>query len=594
MNIIVEKFLVIGGMFLLLSNIEMVYGATSVSQQGITWTFDGDYESGQFVNGDYWVKGPVTITSLTPSFSEGRNGWEVNPVSNPLQQGFDSRIAAYDAGLVPSLPYTASPGDSIVKSISGPGTVQIKTVAVLTVAGETPPADAFRPPYIGDDKPYFLYSDLNLNILPSYPAVSTSPGFDWVADKWSMVQFDHIGGLNRGGGVAGRASRATDNFQIMDGYGATIGHDIGKAAVVLLEEGTLERKKGAIVGFIQYGIDLHYMVLSGQRWPSGDGHETGRKIPIMFAAALFDHEGMKETANMGFYEHDVGIHPGKNGPVYGFGSAEQSYWSTGGAKSAGDPYGFIDGGSPPTYMSNDEGAPVNYQCKTLPAWMFQALAMHMMPELQEVFFNKDFLDYCDRNWDVGIWTQPDPCAPISQGGGSSGNGQCVLDPDLIPGSTFESFNCQPGAECGRAPRKHGSRGCYAYTAQLRYLIAAWPAYRNSESPTCEENGNYCCNHNCNSPASGTCTIGICCTSQGNCVVDSTCGDGTCNPDEDCSSCEYDCGACPIDCVHSADKEPCDGCVDTNELSAYITMWKSGSVEMAELMSAIEVWKVGCS
>jgi len=532
-----------------------VHAATSVSQHGITWTFSGDHQVGQFVSGDYWVIGPVTITSITPSFSGGRNGWEVNPVSNPLQQGFDSRIMAYNAGLVPSLPYSASPGDSIVKTISGPGTgtVQIKTAAVLTVVGETPQADAFRPPYVGDDKPYFLYSDLNLNLIPSYPAVSASPGFGWVADKWNMIQFDHIGGPNRGGGVAGRASRATDNFQIMDGYGATIGHDIGKAGVVLLEEGTVEGKKGAIVGFIQYGIDLHYMVLSGQRWPSGDGHETGRKIPIMFAAALFDHEGMKETANMEFYEHDAGIHPGKNGPVFGFGSEESSYWSTGGAKSAGDPYGFIDGGSPPNYMSNDEGAPVNYQCKTLSAWMFQALAMQMMPELQEVFFNQDFLDYCDRNWDVGIWTQPDPCAPPSQGGGDAGNGRCVLDPDLTPGSTFESFSCQPGAECGRAPRKQGSRGCYAYTAQVRYLTAAYPAYRSASSQTCAEQSYYCCpsGMTCSALRSGSGCVGSCCASSSDCVSVPTCSTlgGTCCPSgQTCSGTHETASDCDICCI----------------------------------------------
>jgi hypothetical protein len=31
---------------------------SSIEQYGITWTFDKEYQCGQFVNGDYWVLGP--------------------------------------------------------------------------------------------------------------------------------------------------------------------------------------------------------------------------------------------------------------------------------------------------------------------------------------------------------------------------------------------------------------------------------------------------------------------------------------------------------------------------------------------------------
>jgi len=34
----------------------------------------------------------------------------------------------------------------------------------------------------------------------------------------------------------------------------------------------------------------------------------------------------------------------------------------------------------------------------------------------------------------------------------------------------------------------------------------------------------------------------------------------------------------------------DGIIDTAELSDYIEQWKSGSVEMGELMTAINIWK----
>jgi len=34
--------------------------------QNITWTFDSEKEIGRFVNGDFWVLGPVTITNISP------------------------------------------------------------------------------------------------------------------------------------------------------------------------------------------------------------------------------------------------------------------------------------------------------------------------------------------------------------------------------------------------------------------------------------------------------------------------------------------------------------------------------------------------
>ncbi|NJL71890.1 MAG: hypothetical protein HC888_09930, partial [Candidatus Competibacteraceae bacterium] len=38
----------------------------SISQYGITWTFDKEYPTGQFITGDPWVVGPVTVVSVSP------------------------------------------------------------------------------------------------------------------------------------------------------------------------------------------------------------------------------------------------------------------------------------------------------------------------------------------------------------------------------------------------------------------------------------------------------------------------------------------------------------------------------------------------
>ena len=44
-----------------------------VSQFGITWTFDKKVPVGQFVNGDYYVVGPVTVVKIDPAPANGRN-----------------------------------------------------------------------------------------------------------------------------------------------------------------------------------------------------------------------------------------------------------------------------------------------------------------------------------------------------------------------------------------------------------------------------------------------------------------------------------------------------------------------------------------
>src|SRR4051812_11512566 len=46
---------------------------TQVTQDGITWTFSQPQRVGRFVNGDYYVVGPVTVTDIQP-LSTSANG----------------------------------------------------------------------------------------------------------------------------------------------------------------------------------------------------------------------------------------------------------------------------------------------------------------------------------------------------------------------------------------------------------------------------------------------------------------------------------------------------------------------------------------
>ena len=123
--------------------------------------------------------GPVTITQITPVPAPGRHGSVVNPPAGK-RQGYDDRIAGYDGPLRAALPLTLRPGQSLVSTASveqigqrTPDTVPgqychgpIRTAVVLTCVAEPPPADAFRPAYVGTQKLQFAAGQLRRDLLP--------------------------------------------------------------------------------------------------------------------------------------------------------------------------------------------------------------------------------------------------------------------------------------------------------------------------------------------------------------------------------------------------------------------------------------------
>jgi hypothetical protein len=59
--------------------------ADSLTQYGITWKFSKPARYGQFVNGDYWVLGPVEITEVSPGWDGSKNGSMLDPVPSTAQ-----------------------------------------------------------------------------------------------------------------------------------------------------------------------------------------------------------------------------------------------------------------------------------------------------------------------------------------------------------------------------------------------------------------------------------------------------------------------------------------------------------------------------
>lgn len=421
---------------------------SSVAQYGVTWVFDRGYRVWEYANGDFGVLGPVTITRIEPDYDGTHHGWEANP-KDFVKQGFDVRVYHFDAGLVPSLPYYAGAGTSIVKAISNDPAVPkpqcsynvnrvcyLKTAAVLTVADRVPPgggALAFRPPYFGSEKPVYWVNQLNTELLPAVAPVDNAPTLESVEQRFQRVQLDHKRDW------VGRSMHP--EFNLPD-YGGDIALDNGDGALRLMLNDPLEAKLPALINYVQMGIDLGAVVLNGGSFPPNGGHGSGRKLPIAMAAVLLDIQALKDTlrnASRQTFQEDGSIYfsqaaNGGAGAVL-FGQ-NGDYWynqvTDGGSRTAPDPYGYIDGGHVPG-ESYQRG--INSMI-----WKGPVIAMQLMPEIAELWPTKDdFIAYVDRWVTFGPWAQPDPCAPVMGicVGGENDGRQC----------TYANLNACPNGYC---------------------------------------------------------------------------------------------------------------------------------------------------
>ncbi len=309
-----------------------------ISQFGITWTFDQPVRAGQFVNGDYWVVGPVKIVGITPvsmeqigtttleGFTVGgdkpqprtMNGSMLNPM--PAMggvQGFDSDIyrwhpiagdiykprSRYDAslnvalGVKPDKPLVLPPDSSLVSSISfeNGGRPQTRTAAILTVLSDVPPdngATTFRPPYVGTSKPLYSSKKLRKDLLPNLPLVDSTPNIKSVSAQFEKPWIDHYSHIGDGAQYAS----PSDN---MPNYGREYSQAVGTAALMLmLDDKALQEKFGQnkdelLIRFVQVGIDLYHVTENGGFWWGKGGLNHGRKMPIIFAGLMLDNDRMR-------------------------------------------------------------------------------------------------------------------------------------------------------------------------------------------------------------------------------------------------------------------------------------------------------------
>jgi hypothetical protein len=402
----------------------------SVSQYGITWTFERPARVGQFINGDWYVVGPVSIRTIAPRPLYGseipesemdhmdkerpdeqrvRNGFMLNPPAR-MKVAYDSGVRNwFDPSLIQKLPVAMKAGDSLVSTISMPkGLVlhaqlrnkiergvddssPIRTAAVLTCVGAPQPADAFRPAFCDRQQKIYRARDLKRDRLPKAAATKSIPK---VEQYIRFTQRPWVGTCFFG---------FEEPVENMPQYGLEYGRVSGISALLLCTDLKPAQKEPLLLNFVQVGIDLGGMVRAGHPgWTGWGGHGSGRKLPIVFAGLLLGDERLAYVSH--FF------------PRVSFGEDEQTAYGDAwtGAKVVFAGHSGIDAATgvgrdrvrgadwgpyehmPPSQWKEGQNTSESYRrCCTSVGWVAQALALRLM-HAEKAWHHDAFFDYVDR------------------------------------------------------------------------------------------------------------------------------------------------------------------------------------------------------
>jgi chitodextrinase len=285
--------------------------ASSISQYGITWTFSQSHTVGQYANGDWWVLGPVSITSISPASTTTsgwtKNGTQVNPDCSQ-SQGFDSSPKEHSSAvgaswdptknLHPS--FTGSSLDlnagSVISTISrsrAAGRPQLSDMAILTVVSSTPSAGDFRPGPSDDGNTnrvsYWNESDLDYSIL--HDDLTPSTGLPSLAATEALFVRPWAEFMT---GSQARYVHASNN---QAEYGRDIADEVGQGLMLLHMDYTQAQKRDLYVRMVQLGIDVYSAAQSGCVWDDLGGINPGHKAPLVLAALALNDSGMMTYAD---------------------------------------------------------------------------------------------------------------------------------------------------------------------------------------------------------------------------------------------------------------------------------------------------------
>jgi hypothetical protein len=399
-----------------------VQAASQLSQFGIRWIFDKDYQTGQFANGDYWVVGPVTITSMTkPAGYQGTVGAMINPMPG-FNNGYDSRVPGYVASLDVSrtMPLTIGTNKSLVTTVTwlvgesgAPAQIRewgaprpaLRLGAVLTVLASAPPAGSFRPPYASNYKPIYSTSQLKRSLLPNLTPVSSAPSFAIAKTYLEKPWLDH------------RIEWQGDDLhpsENMPNYGRNLASVINDVSLMLLTNLPSDQKEVLMIQFVQVGIDFYGNVKNGAYWGDvGGGIGIGRKWPILLAGMLLDNTEMK---NVGINYGDITFQ--EDGQTFYLTSEEASLYTPssylGFTVSVGDAVWGIRHVVHAVYPWCEDPGNVSYmESCTANGWNGAVLSAYLL-NAKALWNHNALFDYTDwymkQNWDPPWYRSWSPLA----------------------------------------------------------------------------------------------------------------------------------------------------------------------------------------
>lgn len=395
---------------------------SSITKDGITWIFSQPVPAGQFVTGDYYVVGPVTVTAISPApttSSPYLNGSVLNLPTANGKSGFDSRLNDgsdqswwFDASLRSYPPITLHAGDALVSSISlaqihslpevmrasDMSASPVRTVSVLTVVSSAPSADAFRPSYCDRSQTIYHAGALQRSLLPSLapPNPASTPTLaqfeSWYRRPWidtNPFLFDAPA-------------------EYMPSYGQHIAFADSYASLLLMLNFSTSQKVNLTNYIVQYGIDLYGCVQAGVGWPAFGGHRSGRKLPIVLAGILLNENGMKNVSaaypdQFGEDMQTVYVNQIPGGYQQAWQGASVIYGGHYGVQNNGQPvsaglYGPYEQLQPmnwPLINGNEQLGEAYRRCCTSVSWAGEALAIHLL-QAESVWNHPAFFDYVDR------------------------------------------------------------------------------------------------------------------------------------------------------------------------------------------------------
>ncbi len=399
------------------ASFDNVENRLEIKQYGITWTFDRPVKSGQFITGDWWVVGPVTIVKITPTSGPVKNDdnalinnqWGDTSLKIDTRmrngsmivlkagndQGYDSRNGSYsesstiklplkletNLSLVSTISNQTLPVDNFCKNVMWDGEKQVrvslKTAAVLTCLKEVPPSDAFRPSFAGTEKAIFRAKDIQWDLLPRLKPIGEVPSWEDFEGYFSRCWIDHL--------MSWEQQELVPN-ENMPNYGREHARLVSIASLMVMLDVPETRKKKLVIGLIQHGIDLYGTSLAGGYWNEGGGHSSGRKWPILFASILLNNPKIAELPESAIFQEDTQTYYGKGW----FG--QSVLWQMIIHHGNREPY---EEKSPDQWEQWDKTSESYRVCCTANAWIGTALAARYLKAIR-LWGHDAYFDYTDR------------------------------------------------------------------------------------------------------------------------------------------------------------------------------------------------------